>query len=128
MNSKLSESGALLFPTLHLYGLAIELGLKAFLLQRGCSLSQVRRISHSLSKALKLARRRKLGRVVKLSRFDLRAILILDITYSSNQLRYIELGSTKVPTVSQLATAAERIVGGVEHFCTGFRRLNRNAG
>src|SRR5690242_4361862 len=86
VNAKLDTAGALLFPALHLYGLSIGLALKAFLLKRGHSLSQVKGLSHSLTKTLSTARRRKLGRVVKLSRYDVGAICALDITYASNEL------------------------------------------
>jgi len=63
---RIHEEGQLFFPTLQLYGIAIELALKAFLLKRGLTLNQVRSLSHDLAKALALARRRKLGREVKL--------------------------------------------------------------
>jgi hypothetical protein len=110
-----------LYPLLYLYGLAIELALKAFLLQRGQSLRDVKQLSHRLVDLLSLARRRKLGREVKLSRHQLAAIRALDITYSSDQLRYIVAGSTPVPRVRLLSSAAESIVAGVEHYCTRYR-------
>jgi len=110
-----------LYPLLYLYGLAIELALKAFLLQRGQSLRDVKKLSHRLVDLLSLARRRKLGREVKLSRHQLAAVRALDITYSSDQLRYIVAGSTRVPRVRLLSSAAESIVAGVEHYCTGYR-------
>jgi hypothetical protein len=107
---KLKDEGRLFFPTLHLYGLAIELSLKAFLLKRGVSLQTLRRdISHSLTKALTLARRHKLGRVVRLSRAEVNAIRALDLTYSSNQLRYIVTGSTKVPQLVEVTRASEQL-------------------
>ena len=109
----------LLFPALQLYGITIELGLKAFLLKRGHTLAHVRGLSHNLSKALALARRRKLGRSVKLDRREVAAIQILDITYSTHQLRYIVTGSTRVPQLVYIARAAEKLVLGLEHLCTG---------
>jgi hypothetical protein len=129
VHAQLDTEGTLLFPTLHLYGLAIELSLKAFLLKRGSSLSQLQRISHSLTKALAAARHRKLGRVVSLSRYDERAIYALDITYASNQLRYIVVGSTTVPTITLVAAAAERLVSQTEFYCTGAKgRMRPHAG
>ena len=128
VRAKLMYDEKLLFPTLHLYGMVIELSLKAFLLKRGESLGQLRKISHSLESALKHARRRKLGRILKLSRFDVAAIRGLDITYSANETRYIRIGSTRVPTISHLAGAAEKLVGGLERYCTGQRRVGRHAG
>ena len=110
-----------LFPLLYLYGLAIELSLKAFLLKGDSSLQEVKNLSHRLAKLLAQARRRRLGREVKLSRRDLAAINTLDVTYSSDQLRYVVTGATVVPQVSALAAAAESLVAGVEHYCTGYR-------
>ena len=110
-----------LYPLLYLYGLAIELALKAFLLQRGQSLYDMKKLSHSQIALLSLARRRKLGREVKLSRHELAAVRTLDIVYSSDQLRYIVTGLTRVPQVRLLSSAAESIVAGVEHYCTGYR-------
>ena len=109
----------LLFPLLYLYGLSIELALKAFLLQRGASLSEVKHLSHRLVALLAAARRRKLGHEVKLSRSQLAAVRALDRTYSSDQLRYIVTGSTVVPQIPILAETAEAIVIGIENYCTG---------
>lgn len=86
---KIHEEGQLFFPTLQLYGITIELALKAFLLKRGLTLNEVRSLSHSLTKILSLARQRKLGREVRLDRREIAAIHVLDINYSSHRLRYI---------------------------------------
>lgn len=94
---KIRKEGQLFFPALYLYGMAIELSLKAFLLQRGRTLAEVKSLSHSLTKALALARWHKLGRVVRMGRREVDAVRVLDITYSSNLLRYIITGTTKVP-------------------------------
>lgn len=110
-----------LYPLLYLYGLAIVLGLKAFLLERGNSLVELKNISHRLGRLLSLARRRKLGLLVKLSPHHLSAVQALDVTYSSDQLRYIVTGSTVVPRLDALESAAESIVGGLELYCTGYR-------
>jgi hypothetical protein len=53
-------------------------------------------LSHRLDQALSLARRRHLGRLIKLSPSALAAIGALDVTYSSDQLRYIVTGSTVI--------------------------------
>ena len=71
---KIYEEGQLFFPALQLYGIVIELALKAFLLKRGHTLNDVRALSHNLTNTLALARRRKLGRLVKLDRREIAAI------------------------------------------------------
>jgi hypothetical protein len=116
---KIKSEGQLFFPTLYLYGIAIELGLKAFLLKRGRTLEDLKKLSHNLTKALSLARRHKLGRVVRLDRREVAAIHVLDINYFGNTLRYIVTGSTKVPQLVHVARAAEELVLGLEQLCTG---------
>ena len=117
----LSENGQLFFPLLQLYATSIELSIKAFLLQRGRTLDEVKALGHRLSKALALARRHRMGRWVKLTRQEEHAIRALDIIYSSHQLRYIVSGSTKVPHVVELARATRDLVLGLELLCTGQR-------
>ncbi len=111
----------LLFPALQLYATSIELSLKAFLLKRGHTLAEVKSLSHNLTKILELARRRKLGRSVKLDRREVAAIHILNLTYSTHQLRYIVTGATKVPQLVYIARAAKELVLGLEPLCTGQR-------
>ena len=115
------------YPTLNYYGISIELALKAFLLKRGRTLNQMRNAGHSLTKLLKLARHHKLGREVKLDRYEVAAIQALDITYASNKLRYIETGTTTVPVLLYLSRAAEKIVVGLEMLCTGRQGSLRDA-
>jgi hypothetical protein len=115
----------LAYPLLYLYGLSIELALKAFLLRRGDSLADVKRLSHFLGRTLSRSRRRRLGREVKLSARQIAAVRILDVTYSSNQLRYIETGVTISPPIELVAEAAELVVLGLECYCTGHTIFSR---
>lgn len=106
-------------PALNYYGISIELGLKAFLLKRGKTLSQIRSAGHSLTNLLKLARLHKLGREVKLDKYKEAAIRSLEITYASNKLRYVEIGTTSVPMLLYLSRADEEIFAGLDKLCTG---------
>ncbi len=99
--------------------MSIELSLKAFLLKRGRSLAEVKDLSHNLTKSLALARRHKLGRAVQLDRREVAAIHVLNIIYSTHQLRYIVTGATKVPELIYIARAAQSLVLGLELLCTG---------
>ena len=124
--ARIHNGGQLFFPALQLYATSIELSLKAFLLKRGHSLDQIKSLSHNLSRTLSRARLHRLGRSVKLDRREVAAIRILDITYSTHQLRYIVTGSTKVPQLVYIERAAEELLLGLEHLCTGQRgRLTR---
>jgi hypothetical protein len=116
---KIHEEGQLFFPTLQLYGIAIELALKAFLLKRGLTLEQVKLLSHNLTKTLALARRHKLGREVKLDRREILAIHALDVNYSNHRLRYIVTGATVTPQLVYITRAAAELVIGLEYLCTG---------
>lgn len=125
VDTHIRKNKSVYFPSLYLYGISIELSLKAFLLKRGESLEDVKNLSHNLNKILAKARRRKLGLEVKLEKRELDAIHVLNITYSSNLLRYIVTGSTKVPNFVYVARVAEELVLGLEELCTGTRgRLN----
>ena len=115
----LHKNNGVHFPTLNLYGIAIELSLKAFLLKRGKTLDEIKNLSHNLEKALKLARRHKLGREVKLDSDEVSAIYALNISYSSNRLRYMASGTVTVPILLYIARAAEELVVGLEKLCTG---------
>ena len=110
-----------LYPLLYLYGLAVELSLKAFLLQRGDSLHDVKKLSHGLGRLLARARYRRLGHEVKLSRKDVAVVQALDVTYSSDQLRYIVTGMTIIPDIGAIYVVAGALVAGLEHYCTGYR-------
>ncbi len=116
-----SVSDRLLFPTLQLHGQAIELSLKAFLLKRGMKLQDVETMRHRLTQALKVARSRRLGTEVKLSRRDVMLIQLLDLNYSKHRFRYIVTGATQVPDTALLAQLSERLVLGLEHYCTGMQ-------
>lgn len=114
-------SDRLLFPTLQLHGQAIELALKAFLLKRGMKLQDVKATRHRLTQALKAARLRRLGTEVKLSRRDIMLIQLLDVNYSRHRFRYIVTGATQVPDIALLSQLCERLVLGLEQYCTGMQ-------
>lgn len=121
VDGQIRDEGQLFFPALQLYAISIELSLKAFLLQRGLTLDELKGLSHNLVKALALARRRKLGLAVKLERREIAAIHALNLIYSTHQLRYIAMGSTTGPQLIYIARAARELVLGLEYICTGQR-------
>jgi hypothetical protein len=108
----------LTMPALQLYGQSIELSLKAFLLKRGIPLATVRTFSHRLDDILKVARLRRLGTQVKLSRDEVALIGLLDSNYALHRFRYIESGTTLVPELDAIAAIARRLCGGLEKYCT----------
>ena len=109
----------LMFPVLNMYGVAIELLLKAFLLARGKSPSTVRKYGHDLSALLGAARRRKLGVEANLTRHNLAAIRLLSRTYGSQpyELRYFSPGFMRVPTLEAAHHSTECLVVGLKGYC-----------
>src|SRR5262245_39648468 len=93
--------GKVMFPVLYLYGVGIELLLKAFLLARGEAPATVAAYRHRLKDLLTQARRRKLGYKVQLIQNDLRAITLLSQSYAHqpHRLRYFVSGTVQVPTL-----------------------------
>lgn len=116
-----AASDRLHFPTLQLHGQAIELALKAFLLKRGMKLQDVESMRHRLTQVLKASRLRRLGTEVKLSRQDIVLIQLLDVNYSKHRFRYIVTGATQVPETAPLSQITERLVLGLEQYCTGMQ-------
>jgi HEPN domain-containing protein len=116
---KAAHQQQLLFPLLQLYGQSIELALKAFLLERGSSLSDINNLRHDLSNILALARRRRLGTEVKLGQSDLALIQLLNENYSIHRFRYIVTGATQIPQPDFISPICERLVAGLEQYCTG---------
>lgn len=109
----------LMFPALQLYGQSIELALKAFLLKRGNTLSEVNAMRHRLAEILQTARKRRLGAEVKLGNNDIALINLLSENYSLHRFRYIVTGSTRLPQPGHIAPICERLLVGLEQYCTG---------
>lgn len=107
------------FPTLQLYGQSIELCLKAFLLKRGTTLEEVNGMRHRLSEIVAVARKRRLGTEVKLSDHDVALINLLNQNYATHRFRYIVSGPTSIPDPSYIASISERLLFGLELYCTG---------
>ena len=109
----------LMFPALQLYGQSLELALKAFLLKRGATLSEVNGMRHRLAEILKDARRRRLGTQVKLSKNDIALINLLSQNYESHRFRYIVTGFMQVPDTAYIARVCKTVLVGLEKYCTG---------
>jgi hypothetical protein len=62
-----------------------------------------------------------------MDRRELDAVRLLDVTYSTNLLRYIVTGATTVPQLVYVARAAEELVVGLEFLCTGAKGRLRHA-
>lgn len=114
-----------------LLGRSIELLLKSFLLGRNVSANVLKRkYGHDLSKLLKLARKRKLGILVKLSRKELLEIQRLNVRYSTKDLEYFSRGAKGDADYSVVFNTAERLLSGLKAFTwqkTKEKRTKQNA-
>ena len=72
-------------PVLYLLGHGIELSLKAYLLQSGVALEELKRLGHNLSDCLDEARQFGLDRIVSFEEQQEGAFKILDDLYSTKQ-------------------------------------------
>ena len=109
----------LMFPALQLYGQSIELGLKAFLLERGATLGEVNKLRHDLAEILQVARKRRLGTEVRFSANDVALINLLSEQYKFHRFRYIVTGAARIPTAECIAPVCQRLLVGLEQYCTG---------
>ncbi len=109
----------LMAPPLQLYGQSLELALKAFLLKRGLALTEVETLRHRLAEILSVCRTRKLGTEVKLTGHDIALVNLLSASYASHRLRYIVTGHYSLPELKFMGQVCERVVAGLERYCTG---------
>lgn len=98
-------------PVMFLTGQAIELILKAFLLQKGLSLRQLRHdYGHDLKRALRKAKELGLSSIVDISEEEQSVLELLDTLYSSKQLQYIVTGAKTFPVFGPLAAVAMKLI------------------
>ncbi len=98
-------------PVLYLIGHSMELSLKAFLLHKGVTLSELRtRFGHNLGKCLKKAKNLGLYSSVTFDESELDAFSALDCLYSTKQLEYIVTGPKTFPAFGFIHTMSQKLV------------------
>ena len=103
----------------YLIGHSIELSLKSYLYSKGYTektLRHPKKFGHNLSNLLAECRRRKLGREVKLTRYEIKAINVLSDTYKSKKFEYIEYGTYRAPKYFFIRDVAEKLVNGLRRY------------
>ncbi|MCR8960338.1 hypothetical protein M0765_022190 [Variovorax sp. S2] len=96
-------------PALYLVGHGCELTLKAFLLHKGATLQDIKKLGHDLSAALAEARSVDLDALVTFQDGEDGAFELLNDLYSTKQLEYIVTGAKTVPMWGLLERAAVRM-------------------
>jgi hypothetical protein len=100
-------------PVNYLIGHAIELGLKAYLLQSGRSLADIKSIGHRLCLAYNEARKDGLDAHFQPAPEDVTVLDALDTLYSDKQFEYIETGPKTFPVFGPLRHFARELLLGV---------------
>ncbi len=94
-----------------LMGRSLELGFKAFLIQKNVPLNDIKNsIGHNLIKALDKAGNEGLYDKVDVSENDRAIITILNATYSKKHLEYFVRGATTYPVYGPLQSVCKKIL------------------
>ena len=121
-DSRRSNTGrtefSLLLPAYYLVGHSIELSLKSFLAAKGYKVNELRskKYGHDLKALLVEARKRKLGREVKLSKHQINAIKLLNDIYASKRFEYLEYGSYRLPAYGYIYDVAKHLNKGLAYY------------
>lgn len=117
-------------PAYYLLGHALELGLKAYLLERGSSLVHVKDdLKHNLERCLAEAEDTGLSARVPLTDEDRGVIRVLNSLYWGKQFEYIETGAKTFPIFGSIQSVASRLLLGIVDEIPGARRcLDSRAG
>lgn len=96
-------------PGMYLMGHGIELSLKAFLLEQGITLRELRKLGpngHDLVEAFNLASSRGLDCPLSYEHGELAALELLNESYAIKEFEYITTGATRWPRFSVLSIVA----------------------
>lgn len=117
-------------PAYYLLGHALELALKAYLLEKGKSLVHVKHtLRHDLGRCLAEAEDAGLSTMVALSDADRELIRVLNALYSDKQFEYIETGAKTFPMFGSLQVVIRRVlIGVVDAIPEAHRCLDSQAG
>lgn len=108
-------------PRYYLLGHSIELALKAFLLAKGVTPTELRlkqyNMAHNLEKALVRAEGLGLADVVNIPPKERTAIMLLNKTYGRKSYEYLETGSIHIPPTDTLFSVVNRVLPAIKHLC-----------
>jgi hypothetical protein len=106
---------------------SIELGLKAYLLTRGFSRSDLKKIGHNLSKLLKISKRRGITKYCSFSQHEEEAIRRANVVYKSKAFEYYDLSRilsdfSNLPELDELAIITSNLLASIERECKDYSR------
>lgn len=105
-------------PYLSLLGQSIELSLKAFLLTKGITLTELKNeYRHDLKALVEEARRQGIESHVTLANTHWAVIILMSDEYKTKRYHYIRTGMMMVPDLRLGHEAAEQLSAGIESIC-----------
>ncbi len=110
----------LILPAYYLVGHSIELSLKSYLAAKGYTLNDLRakKYGHILESLLNEARKRKIGREVKLSKQQVKDVKLLNKAYNSKKFEYLEYGDYKLLKYGYIYETAECLLKGLARYAS----------
>src|SRR5262245_43895341 len=98
------------FPGYFLVSRALELAFKSFLLLKGQSEAQLRRVGHDLERSLSDARTHGLDEVIKLAPEHEAAVRMVNVYYLAKDLEYPTTGYKSYPEARYLLDCATQLL------------------
>lgn len=114
-------------PSLYLIGHSIELALKAYLLQHGLTLRELRdkkKYGHDLHACQRKAKELGLAKIVSFDPAEAAAVDLLNDLYSTKQLEYIVTGTKIIPIFLLVELFARKLISAVA-IDVGYTEFNR---
>jgi len=121
-NLVLNRSEEVSLPSYFLLGRSIELSLKAFLLQSGVPIRELRKrkYGHDLTALLKASFERGIDKRINISSIEQGVIELLNYDYMDKRFEYrISGGTYYLPLIDVTCEVAHKLAFNLEPFCTG---------
>jgi hypothetical protein len=107
------DSFGLSMPAYFLYGHAIELALKSFLISQGTTAGRLKRIGHDLEEAMRIACMSD-AFDIHLSDKHKAVVRMLNPYYRGKELEYLAIGAKTFPVIEEVEATARALVFGVK--------------
>lgn len=88
----------------------IELAFKAFWLDRGGTVAELKKCGHDLESLMQRTATLGIHEVWSPSSDDKQQILLLNVNYQTKQLEYLKIGFTTLPHIDQVARIADSLL------------------
>jgi hypothetical protein len=100
-------------PVMFLVAHSIELALKAYLLFKGQSLDDLKKLSHKLNDCWEAAKKEDIENHVKLEKDEIEVLNLIHDLHVSTELRYIKTGFKNFPVFGPLQQLTEKLLDAI---------------